>query len=406
MNDPRLPEPALRVVFAAAGVGAGHTRAGAAVRSAMQQQGRLAQHWNLDVLEHAPSWFVRLYRDGYLATVRRLPWVVGAGYARSDLPLRSHSAMGRTVARAEDAILKRFRSLDCLRVADAVVSTHFLASSVLARMRQRGQLQAKLVTVITDEHPHAIWLHAGSDLTCVASKTARMAAIQRGLDPARVVVTGIPVDPSFCMLAQQASPPGADEREHHVLLCGGGHGLGSMQQAARSLLAEQRAQRLRARVTVVCGRNSALQHALLRDRDAAGVEEDRFTIVGFTDVMHQLMASATLLIGKPGGLTCTEAMAVGLPMLMLKPIPGQEERNAQALEGAGAAIRLAHASQVGAEAVRVLTHPLVLRSMRAAAAATGKPRAAFDVAHHVAVLTQSAVLATADCLVRQKSASW
>jgi processive 1,2-diacylglycerol beta-glucosyltransferase len=140
------------------------------------------------------------------------------------------------------------------------VSTHFLATSVLGRMRLRGELHAPLVTVVTDEHPHAAWIHPGSDATCVASPAAREAAIAAGLRPDAVHATGIPIDPRFCMV-QPCGLDGADGAagvRPTVLVCGGGYGLGGIDQAVASLLAMG----IPADIVVVCGKNADLEHAL------------------------------------------------------------------------------------------------------------------------------------------------
>jgi processive 1,2-diacylglycerol beta-glucosyltransferase len=102
--------------------------------------------------------------------------------------------------------------------------------------------------------------------------------------------------------------------------------------------------------------------------------------------MHELMAAADLMVGKPGGLTTTEARAVGLPMVLLQPIPGQEERNADMLVSLGAAVRAQRATDAGPAVAAIIGDPVRLRSMRIAASAAGNPRAAFDVATGISAL--------------------
>ena len=373
---------AIDVAFCSAAVGCGHTRAGVAIHDALRARGQLGSATFVEALDHAPGWFTRAYRDGYLRAVRHLPRIVGAIYDRTDIPRRDRRALAPILDRSEDAVLRAFRAHPSLHDADAVVSTHFLTTAVLGRMRLRGELRAPVVTVVTDEHPHAVWLHPGVDLTCVASDEAHTSAVEGGLDPDRVVVTGIPVDPRFCMASAGAEgATGRSERSARpiVLACGGGQGLGDLADAVASIVAAG----VPCTVVAVAGRNAVLEATLRRIAAAArGMTEVR--VLGYTNAMHALMAAADLMIGKPGGLTTTEARAMSLPMLLLRPIPGQEERNARMLVRHGAAVQIGRAADTGQALAAILSDPARLAAMRRACGAIGRPRAAFDVARRVA----------------------
>ncbi len=376
-----MPSDSMRsrgsIVFASASIGSGHTRAAIAVHDALAQQPSGESPVLLDAMQHCPAWFRTIYRDGYLAGVRYLPRAIGALYSRTDAARRGASHDRNWIARTEDRLLARFRAREELRTASAVVSTHFLTSGVLARMRTRGELHAPLITVVTDEHPHATWLHRGSDLTCIASESARAVAIAAGLDPLRVVATGIPIDPRL------AREPQARRDCPTVLICGGGHGLGEIATVVQSVLAAE----LRATVIVVCGNNAALRKRIEAfARNATSPTDLR--VLGYTNEMHTLMASADLLVGKPGGLTTTEARAVGLPMLLLEAIPGQEEHNASMLVGCGAAVRLRSAADAGSHVAEILADAQLLGRMRAASTAAGRPHAASDIAARVAEIAR------------------
>lgn len=402
--QPDRPAPrALSVAFCGAAVGCGHGRAALAVRDAMRVRGQLGQATFVDALEHAAPWFAAVYRDGYLRAVRHAPGAVGAIYDRTDTPRHGTRRLGGLLDRMQDRVLRRFRSHPAILGADVVVSTHFLTSAVLGRMRAAGLLSAPLVTVVTDEHPHAVWLHLGSDVTCVASLEARACAIAGGLDPARVAVTGIPVDPRFGLIAPMAAwraePVGSRPA---ILVSGGGFGIGDVRETATELLATLRG----SDVTVVCGRNEELERRM-RETAEARPGNDRgnaLVVIGYTKVMHELMSAADVLVGKPGGLTTTEARALGLPMVLLRPIPGQEERNARALVAAGAAVR-ADSPREAASLVGALAGDRArLAAMRRASLAMGRPRAAFDVAARAAGAVLRRPMACADRLVGMSAA--
>jgi processive 1,2-diacylglycerol beta-glucosyltransferase len=217
-----------------------------------------------------------------------------------------------------------------------------------------------------------------------------------------VEATGIPIDPRFCMAPPRFAMPGAVVRPN-VLVSGGGCGLGDLPTVVNGLLRAI----TDADVTVVCGRNTDLE-ATMRAFAAAyrpTPGAPALTVIGYTKEMHVLMAAADVIVGKPGGLTTTEARAIGLPMVLLRPIPGQEERNAQMLVSCGAAVRADRPQDAGAATAAILGDPERLWRMRAAASAAGRPRAAFDVASRIDALLRSAPAARgADRLVGRGTA--
>lgn len=373
------------IAFCGATVGCGHGRAALAVRDAMRVRAQLGSTAFIDALEHAAPWFARLYRDGYLAAVRHAPLLVGALYERTDVPRHDRGRLRTAADRIDDAVHSRLRRLPELHACDVAVSTHFLTTAILGRMRLAGTLAVPLVTIVTDAHPHAAWLHRGSDLTFVADERARAAAVAGGLEPARVVPSGIPVDPRFGLAAPLAAwrdePTGV---RPSVLVTGGGFGIGDLVPTVKRILALARGIDL----TVVCGRNAGLEsrmRELAADR-RGDLRGNALRVVGYTKAMHELMSGADLLVGKPGGLTTAESCALGLPMVFLRPIPGQEERNAAAMQSAGAAVGTRDPDAAAEAVVGLLGDRPRLDAMRRAAAAVGRPKAAFDVASRIAAL--------------------
>lgn len=371
------------IAFCSAAVGCGHGRASLAVRDAMRARGHLAEATFIDALEHAPRWFSCIYRDGYLQAVRHVPRAVGAMYDRSDIPRRDRRFLGPMLDKFEDRVLRNFRRHPGFARANAVVSTHFLTTAVLGRMRLRGELTCPLITIVTDEHPHAVWLHPGSDLTCVASATARNTAIAGGIHPLRVEVTGIPIDPRFCMAPPRILASESGGSEPVVVVSGGGCGLGNIPVVVKSILLAAPS----ARIVVVCGKNAQLEQRLQMIKGSLQpADERRLQVIGYTKEMHAIMSAADLLVGKPGGLTTTEARALGLPMVLLQPIPGQEERNASMLCELGAAVQANNAHDAGQQVSNILSNQQLHWRMRAAASSSGRPRAAFDAASRIAAM--------------------
>jgi processive 1,2-diacylglycerol beta-glucosyltransferase len=135
--------------------------------------------------------------------------------------------------------------------------------------------------------------------------------------------------------------------------------------------------RVEAQTIVICGKDEALRQRILDD---VGEDNPRFRILGFTDRMHELMKISDLFIGKPGGLTTSEALACGLPLAIIQPIPGQEERNSDHLLEEGAAIKCNELTTLPYKIERLLADPARLARMRERARTLGHPDAARIVA--------------------------
>ena len=135
-----------------------------------------------------------------------------------------------------------------------------------------------------------------------------------------------------------------------------------------------------AQLVIVAGRNEALGERLARRAQGARVPA---RVLGFTSEMHEWMALADLLVSKPGGLTSSEALACGLPLVVANPIPGQETRNATMLFEEGAAMSGENPYTVGPRVARLLADPRRLARLRDNARRLGRPRAAFDVSRQL-----------------------
>lgn len=203
---------------------------------------------------------------------------------------------------------------------DVVVSTHPICSAAMARYKEEGPSDIPLVTCVTDVTCHSEWLHPGTDCYLVAEESVRQGFIAKGAGPDTVVVSGIPVSGRF----QPARRDRSKRRE--LLIMGGGLGLmprrDSFYQALNSLPGVH--------TTILTGRNDKLFQRL--DGKYENIEA-----VPFTTQVEKYMARANLMLSKPGGITCFEAIAARLPILAWQPFLKQEQENANFLVRRGMA---------------------------------------------------------------------
>ena len=216
-------------------------------------------------------------------------------------------------SRADNLLDGLERLLDQYR-PDVVVSTHPICSAAVSRYKEENLPALPLVTCVTDVTSHSEWLHPGTDCYLVASETVRQAFAAKGVDPDTIVVSGIPVSGRFQPAHRDRS------RRRELLIMGGGLGLmprrDSFYQALNALPGVH--------TTILTGKNDKLFQRL--DGRYENIEA-----VPFTREVEKYMARAHLMLSKPGGITCFEAIAARLPILAWQPFLQQEQDNADFL---------------------------------------------------------------------------
>jgi len=361
-----------RVLVLSASAGAGHVRAAQAVEQALRAAGAAREVRHVDALDHTTKLFRRLYAQTYLDLVNRAPELLGWLYDYLDTPWRGQRgrlALDKLNTRPFVRLLEDYQP-------GWTICTHFLPAEIIAWLRAKTRLTCRHAIVVTDFDVHAMWLTREVDQYFVALDETRAHLVRLGIPAERITVSGIPIDPVFAepkdgWATRRAL--GLDPDRTTLLVSAGGFGVGPVERLVRSLLDLRHP----AQAVVVCGRSAELKAAL--DELAAGLPRDhrvRLHVVGYTTAMDEYMAAADLLIGKPGGLTTSEALARELVMVIVNPIPGQEERNADHLLEEGVAIRCNNLPVLAYKIDRLLDDPVRLTAMRANVRRLARPDAA------------------------------
>lgn len=346
-----------------AGVGAGHNSAAAAIQQACAARADIAEVQVMDVLKVSSLLYRALLAKGYFVLVEGLPWLVEWGYDQSNPPFRRRGPIDpwtRVNAGPVVTAIKQFQPT-------AIVCTHFLPAQLLATLLLRGVVDARTAVVTTDYDFQGLWLSSAFHKLFVAREEGRVEVMALGIPPDRVAATGIPIasKPEQAPVRVAGGPP--------MLLISAGATGGDY---AFSVVRQTMHMRSIFRATIVCGNNHRLQQRIEKLVAPAG---DTYRVLGFTPDMPQLLRRADLFVGKPGGLSASECMAAGLPMVLVNPIPGQEVRNGDYLLEQGAAVRCNSTSTIGWKIDEVLRQPGRLSAMKASARRTGRPDAAADV---------------------------
>ena len=265
--------------------------------------------------------------------------------------------------------------------AKILVAPHFYGAGVLGNYKEQNPGVSAAV-VLTDYVPHPIGVPHNLDLYIVADETAAEMVEKLGVPEERIHPTGIPIDPNF---EEPANPGGVrrdllnllEEVEKDdlpvVIVMGGGLGGGDLENSVTWLLEASAAMHL----VVLCGSNvnscERLQRIAEKRRRTA-------TFLPFTDRVRDLMAASAVLVTKPGGMSCTEALAAGLPQVLFNPIPGQEEDNAAAMVRYGAGVMVESTDEILGETLKILTSKNHRRQIVEAARAAHRPHSAESAA--------------------------
>lgn len=363
-----------KLLIMSVSAGMGHTRAAEALRACALDNPGVGEVMHLDTMDFVTAGFRKIYTDFYVKLVDKAPtlWGYLYNYTNGAKPDGSMERLRRGLERMNArALRKQIRTLR----PDAIICTHFLPAEMLARLIRIGEVSCPVWVQVTDFDLHRLWVHEGMAGYFAANEEVAFRMRAQGIAAPAIQVTGIPIMPAFGKAPERsvcAAEYGLDPGRTTLLLMGGGAGVGSLETIAQRLMGLETDFQL----VVLAGRNMQTLVAL---QAMAQTYPGRLFPQGFTNTVERLMACADLVITKPGGLTTSECMAMGLPMIVNSPIPGQEERNADFLLEQGVALKAFDGVTLEYRVRLLLGQPETLAAMRERSRALGRPDAAQQV---------------------------
>jgi len=364
-----------KVLLLSASAGAGHVRAAQAMEKAFNEAGAAQEVRHVDTLEFTNKVFRHLYSRAYVELVNKMPEVPGYFYDKFDTPWKNQRrrlALDKLNTRPFVKLLREYQP-------DLIVCTHFLPAEIVSWLKAKERIASRQAIIVTDFDVHAMWLCHHYERYFVAIDEARAYLEALGISKDKITVSGIPIDPVFALHKDKKEmrlKHGLAPDRTTILMSAGGAGVGSMDHLVTSLFPMQHS----AQLVAICGRNADLKKRLTKL--ATRINPNASVIVkpvGYTEEMDELMAASDLVLGKPGGLTTSEALAKGLVFVIVNPIPGQEERNSDHLLEAAAAIRCNNLPTLAYKLDRLLADPVRFANMQANANGMAQPNAARDI---------------------------
>lgn len=336
----------------------------------------------VDSYEYAALVVARVVSDGYLRMVKTIPQMYRYIYDRAERA----TEIGPFRTWAHQFTAGNLRPLILRERPDAVVCTHAFPCGAMAEYKNQFPDAPPTVAIVTDFAVHGFWIHPNIDRYVVATQTMRSALTARGVLHDAIYVSGIPVRrgfaPSLEARAQLRERLDLPRDRYIMLLMGGGLGIAPVERMLDAL----KSVRVPLAAVVVAGRNARIERRLA---DTAENLEFPVRTVRFVDNVYDYMHAADILVTKPGGLTTAEALIAQIPIVLCKPLPGQEERNARVLVEAGAAVRTRRVADLAETVELVLANRNLREQMLAAARRLGRPNAAGEAAAMISHLVQS-----------------
>jgi len=314
----------------------------------------------------------RVVNRAYMSVIKRTPKVWDYLYDNPKIVKKSQSIKKFLHKTSYDKLKKLF-----LRYKpDTVVCTQAFPCGMVAEFKMAHKLNVNLIGVLTDFSPHTFWINEGVDYYIVPSVEAKERFINKGVHPDAIKVYGIPIRSKFATQLNRkplAKSLNLDINLPVILIMGGGQGLGPIKAILKSLMKVNKD----FQVIVLAGVNKKI---INKTKRIVKKSDKKVLIYEYAKNVDEFMELADMIITKPGGMTTSECLAKGLPMVIVNPIPGQEMRNTDFLIKKGVGIRIDDTSDVGEEVELLLKSPERLAAMSQAAYENSKPHAAIDIA--------------------------
>jgi processive 1,2-diacylglycerol beta-glucosyltransferase len=363
----------LDVIFLSASYGGGHQQASQALSRALALCQDKLQTEIVDFMELISPAVNKFTRFTYTKSVRNTPALYGYFYQATD-NMKLDALMEKHLINLG---LQRILDFLAERSPRVIVATFPLVAGVISYIKRMGLLEAPLVTVITDNTAHSQWVHPETDLYLVGSEQVRQGLIYQGVPAPKILVTGIPIDLKFARAKEAPASRedlyvkfGLRPQVPVVLIMTGAVGMLRGIPALCQVLDELP---LPLQALVITGKDKGLYQHL---REQISKFRKLFQVYQFVDNVEEFMAVSTLLITKAGGVTISEALAMGLPMLIYRPIPGQETENTHYLLDVGAALPVYGLKELKVKLHLILTQKHFYEALCSRARAAGRPEAA------------------------------
>ena len=327
----------MKVLIFYASYGGGHLNAAKSIENCIKNNYKDIDVKLIDCMKYVNKTIEKVTTAAYREMAKKAPWAWGRIYSDAQKGPLAHITTRSN----------KFMAIKLLRLLrekepDLIISTHPFGSQMCSYLKRKGKITAKIATIMTDFAPHDQWLvgHEFTDYFFVAHDKMKDYLISKNVKEEKIFSTGIPISEKFQEKYDKSKiveKYNLDKNKFTILFFGGGEfGLGKTRTVQIFENFVQETLKHDIQIIAISGKNPKMKSAFeeIVNKNKA---ENNVKIIGFSNEVPKLMRISDLVVTKPGGLTTSESLASHLPMVVINPIPGQEEENAEFLESKGSA---------------------------------------------------------------------
>ena len=357
--------------------GGGHLSAAKSIKAYIENNYSDYKVNMIDCIEYINKYVNKVSTNAYKELAKKAPWAWKLVYKDS-----KNGALAKISTVSNKTMAHKLLGLISELNPDIIISTHPFSSQMCGYLKKKKKINIPVATVLTDYKIHEQWLEFSEYLEYffVSNEQMKQDMIKKKIDESKIFITGIPVSEKFLLNYDrkkiceefELNP----ENEVVLFFAGGEFGLGRK----TTILMLKALIRLFSKLQVVAisGRNKKMNNKF-KELVKATESEERIKIIEFTSKIPELMSISKFVITKPGGLTLTESLVSQLPILIINPIPGQEEENAEFLEQNGAGVWIRENSNIARHLKTLYRQPEILQNMKKKAEELAKPNSTADI---------------------------
>lgn len=365
----------MKVLILSISAGSGHDKAAEAIKEAALKNIIDSSVTIVDALKYINPLIEKIVIGGYLRAIRNSPSIYSRLYNACD----DEDTLGNVNRMLNDMLSQKVKALVDEYSPDVIVSTHPFHVEMLSVLKEKFGISIPVISIITDYSIHTIGIHDYVDAYVIPHEDIKNELIKRGVPEDRIFSLGIPVGSQFIKKIDKQSildKMGLDNKKT-ILIMGGGLGLGPIKEVFSSLAYST----ADIQIIIAAGHNKKLKKYL---ESIAKESSKAIRIFGYTDNISEIMSVSHILVTKPGGLTISEAMVLGLPIIILPPLPGQEERNSKYLVDNGIGLKLDKGTVTAEKMLSFVNNSLWIEQVKIKMREKARPEAAADIANLIA----------------------
>lgn len=357
--------------------GGGHLSAAKAIKEYIDSHYSDCETMLVDCVEYINKYLNKLSTTAYKEMAKKAPWMWKRVYSNSD-----HGALAKISTTSNKLMSRKLNTILQEFKPDLVISTHPFSNQMCTTLKKKKKISCKIATVLTDMAPHSQWTVDSEyiDYFFVSNKEMKISLSNEGIADFKIFVTGIPLSSRFKEKFDKEKIFEEFELDSSkttiLFFVGGEFGLGRK----RTSLVFRALIRLfkNFQVVAISGKNKRMNSKLKKIVDLYNAS-DRVKVLDYTNKVPELMSISNVVITKPGGLTTTESLVSNLPLILINPIPGQEEENADFLVRNGVAIWIKKKDNIARILKNLYRHPEKIEEMRSHIPDLAKPNSTKDI---------------------------